>query len=897
MLKESKLFKIKLKPKLKKILKIVFLLLLILIFMLAFTNVYAETEDLDLVEIDESGKDVGTVLVNGLMRLLSGILGFFLYMPMLIGAAIVITIYLVASVFFLIIGNKAFFVSPADIFFNKLPLLSIDFFDFSSGVGSEVMQLRLAVARWFVSLSILAGILLLAVLIYIAIRAVIASTGESKAKYHKMFVNWLISVGMLGLLFVIIVSAIMLNNTFVRIIEKATMGVLTNNDFTTVITRVMVSTIKPFDFFAQIIALLILAIITLQIFKYLFVYVRRMLKIAFLIIIAPLVTITYSIDKIADNKSQALNAWMHMFLYNVFIQTFHALIFGAFFTISMNIFLGTEGSFLKLLDSGFGLFGSINLPGAILLIMSVKFIGEAEKIIKQIFNIKDTESIQEGGTIAKLAFATTLMSKTESMLNKKGDKDNKFERSMGEAESSGSKSIPVKDGGDSIPLIEGSKDKAVETQTGQTSTRLDEAAEAATPAAIDTQTAKASLDKEIAGHIDPVAEKRKVKRKSKGIASNDFMERLKDTARKTNFDNQFRKAATIVGGVFAVAKGDLSSGVGLFFSARNLGKLADKQMKQREKFKENREGRSKREQYVHNTKEAAREAVDTYSFAREVNGLDPNIDTSAKIEEMQSWFRMIEDKASSDELLNQYHDSRKKLIRKLEAERGVTRGRATAIVYKLEDELKSGIIPDEDTDTGVAFDFKEGRDFASVALERKQFNDMGSYEDLDSQIATAKYDYKNVKEILENQEYIDELVTKERKISKTKKGRKTRTEKRAEAAKKETGDVTAKGVSTAIPDSVEPEVKIPRPESKENKKISEEDKEKTTEKTQTKTKKDERTKKNKGPKDSNKKAKKDEKSKAEPEIDDKTIDEPIKEKVDSKEPKEPIEPTEPIEPK
>ncbi|MBR6033570.1 MAG: hypothetical protein IKP28_02355 [Clostridia bacterium] len=59
-------------------------------------------------------------------------------------------------------------------------------------------------------------------------------------------------------------------------------------------------------------------------------YLKRMLMVGFLIVISPLITITYSIDKAGDNQAQAYQTWMKEFLVNVFIQPLHALIFIVF---------------------------------------------------------------------------------------------------------------------------------------------------------------------------------------------------------------------------------------------------------------------------------------------------------------------------------------------------------------------------------------------------------------------------------------------------------------------------------------------------------------------------------------------------------------------------------------
>ena len=58
-----------------------------------------------------------------------------------------------------------------------------------------------------------------------------------------------------------------------------------------------------------------------------FTYFNRMLKLAFLTIIAPLVTITYSIDKMGDGKAQALGNWLKEYVYTILIQPFHCIVY------------------------------------------------------------------------------------------------------------------------------------------------------------------------------------------------------------------------------------------------------------------------------------------------------------------------------------------------------------------------------------------------------------------------------------------------------------------------------------------------------------------------------------------------------------------------------------------
>ena len=58
-----------------------------------------------------------------------------------------------------------------------------------------------------------------------------------------------------------------------------------------------------------------------------FTYLKRVIYMAFLTIIAPLVAITYPIDKISDGKSQAFNMWLKEYIFNLLIQPLHLMLY------------------------------------------------------------------------------------------------------------------------------------------------------------------------------------------------------------------------------------------------------------------------------------------------------------------------------------------------------------------------------------------------------------------------------------------------------------------------------------------------------------------------------------------------------------------------------------------
>lgn len=56
-------------------------------------------------------------------------------------------------------------------------------------------------------------------------------------------------------------------------------------------------------------------------------YLKRVVYMAFLTMIAPLVAMTYPIDKMTDGKAQAFDAWIKEYIFNLLIQPLHLLLY------------------------------------------------------------------------------------------------------------------------------------------------------------------------------------------------------------------------------------------------------------------------------------------------------------------------------------------------------------------------------------------------------------------------------------------------------------------------------------------------------------------------------------------------------------------------------------------
>ena len=180
--------------------------------------------------------------------------------------------------------------------------------------------------------------------------------------------------------------------------------------------------------------------------------------------------------------------------------------------------------------------------------------------------------------------------------------------------------------------------------------------------------------------------------------------------------------------------------------------MLDKRRESRRKRNEKYGKMNKKDRYILNTKNAAKEAINAYGINQMINGEVPELETQEGIDQMQSWFRMVGDKSNSGKLLKEYEQARKKYLEKVMSDKSLTKAQATVMAYRLEESLMNGKLPKEGTMLGESFDTLEGRNFGSMIMEKKQMEDMEQYNGLESDIKKLTYDYDNVQNVLKTSE-------------------------------------------------------------------------------------------------------------------------------------------------
>lgn len=307
-------------------------------------------------------------------------------------------------------------LTPAEIFAGNVSALDANFFktegehnqELGGSEKSIVEQLRDTVATWYVALRNIAIVGLLSALLYIGIRIVISSSAGDKAKYKQFFVDWVVALCLIFFLHYIMAFTMTMSETVTDVLagDRTNQGRikevnirLTETDGTTTFkdseTEVCFS--SNFTSVARMKAdyqggtlkigysILYIALTVYTVY-FAFVYLKRLLMLAFFTMIAPLVALTYPLDKIRDGKAQAFNYWFKEYMFYALLQPLHMLLYTVFVSSALDV-------------------AANNLLYAI---VALAFIVPAEKIVKQMFGIKgNTESTLggfAGGALASQAF-------------------------------------------------------------------------------------------------------------------------------------------------------------------------------------------------------------------------------------------------------------------------------------------------------------------------------------------------------------------------------------------------------------------------------------------------------------------------------------------------------------
>lgn len=297
--------------------------------------------------------------------------------------------------------------SPEQIFSGDVPQLDINFIspnEYETGTSSAA-TLQPIIAQWYVALRNLAVVGLLSVLVYVGIRMILSSTAGDKAKYKQMFQDWLIALCLVFFLHYIMSFVLTMTESICDAIGgngsdtiKITLegGKVAGNSFTTNLLGEARFKTQYADLGTKVTYLILYIILVGYTCVFTWMYLKRLLMMAFLTIIAPLVALTYPIDKISDGTAQAFNAWLKEYVYNALLQPFHLIIYTVLVSSAMGL---AESNILYT-------------------IAAIGFLIPAEKILRNIFGFNKAGA----GTVGALTGAAVAGTVASKLFNKAGSK-------------------------------------------------------------------------------------------------------------------------------------------------------------------------------------------------------------------------------------------------------------------------------------------------------------------------------------------------------------------------------------------------------------------------------------------------------------------------------------------
>lgn len=304
--------------------------------------------------------------------------------------------------------------SPEKIFAGLIPALDINFVnpvdwgDEDMNERSVTQALHSTIASWYVSLRNLAVVALMLVLVYVGIRIVISSTASDKAKYKQMLIDWLVALCILFCLHYIMTFTTTIINEVTRAITgSASSGgnnvaiKVTGDDrdvqFNTDLMGLMRFKMQAPNVTGKILYLILYLAMVIYTCMFTFYYLKRVLTIAFLTLISPLVAITYPIDKIKDGKAQAFDMWLKEYIFNALLQPFHLIIY--------SIFVGSA------ID--------LAAKNPLFAIVALAFITPAEKILRKFFGFEKASTASALGAVASAAGGAAFMNHMQKLMSPK----------------------------------------------------------------------------------------------------------------------------------------------------------------------------------------------------------------------------------------------------------------------------------------------------------------------------------------------------------------------------------------------------------------------------------------------------------------------------------------------
>ena len=277
---------------------------------------------------------------------------------------------------------------------------------------SLVIILKKAIAGWYYTFRLISIMIMLILLVYIGIQLAIKSSTTDKAVYKQMLTDWVVGMILVFSIHYIMLAIIQFNEIVVDVVSGLRTGAtplavyeygleerakepITNEELEFTLYDEVKTRSYDIKMTVGMTGMIMYMVLVFYAWKFTFIYLKRYLTVAVLVIMAPLVAVFYAYNKVKTGKAQIFTNWLKEFFFIVMLQSIHAIIYVMFVQTALGMSLGS-------------------ISGFILVLLLFNFISKAESIFRKIFNIngKVLGGVTEGGirdTVNNLKGAMTTM--------------------------------------------------------------------------------------------------------------------------------------------------------------------------------------------------------------------------------------------------------------------------------------------------------------------------------------------------------------------------------------------------------------------------------------------------------------------------------------------------------
>ena len=349
------------------------------------------------------------------------------------------------------IMNPDDYITVEAIVFNKVFLFNINIFDLEvdnthdslghelkknekgeviekSDIGEDsfIIVIKETIAGWYYTFRLISLMLMLILLIYIGVKLAISSSTKERAVYKRVLTDWVVGMVLVFSIHYIILAMISFNEMLVGEISKLNTGYggekavyeygikergqqeISNEELEESVYDEVRTRAYDAKLTVGTVGMIMYMILVYYAWKFSFIYLKRYLVVAVLVMMAPFVAVSYAYNKVRTGKTVIFTNWFKELFFIIILQSIHALLYVIFFREALAMSLKSIGAM-------------------ILSFVMLHFISNAEEIFKKIFSIdgnltKDVSNskLKDIGNLVSGASLGIASSKVAAQMSKTG---------------------------------------------------------------------------------------------------------------------------------------------------------------------------------------------------------------------------------------------------------------------------------------------------------------------------------------------------------------------------------------------------------------------------------------------------------------------------------------------